>query len=232
MALISILPGKFLGGRKGVEISGFPLDATVQEVHTLEADVTENAVEEGAPVNDHMDIKARQIVIEGIVSDTPLNFGATLQGAGTIAGQVIGKKIGATLGQQVGAVAGGALVGLLLNRSGSPTKNAYDHFKRLQEARVTFDVVSGIQVYTNMVLTSLTITRDTSTGKSLRFSATCKQVRIVRNKEVEVPNSVASVNAATKAELGKKAQAAVTQDNRTLAKTGFDKIAGLFGKAN
>lgn len=230
MALISVLPGKFLGGRKGIEISGFPLDATVQEVHTLEADVTENPVEEGAPVNDHMDVKARQIVIEGIVSDTPLNFGASLQGAGTIAGQVIGKKIGSTLGQQVGAVAGGALIGLLLNRSGSPTKNAYDHFKRLQEARVTFDVISGVQVYANMVLTSLTVTRDTSTGKSLRFSATCKQVRIVKNETVEVPNSVAVVNAATKAELGKKAQSAITKDNRTLAKSLYDGAAGIFGK--
>lgn len=232
MALISVLVGKFFGGRKGVEISGFTLDATVQEVHTLESEPTEHAVEDGSPVTDHIDVKPRQIQIEGLVSDTPLNLGATLQGLGTTAGQVIGRKIGGTLGQQVGAVGAGALVGLLLNRSGSSTKNAFDHFRDLQTKRVPFTVITGVQRYENMVLTSLTVTRDTSTGKSLRFAASCRQIRIVKNETVKIPNTISSTPAGSKAKLGRKNEEATTADNRTLAKQGFDSVKSFFGKGS
>lgn len=231
MALVSILVGRFFGSRRGVEISGFALDATVQEVHTSEAEVTENAVEEGAPVGDHIDVKPRTIQIEGLVSDTPLNLGATLQGAGTTAGQIIGRKIGGTIGQQAGAIGAGALIGLLLNRSGSSTKNAYDHFRNLQTTRISFDVITGIQEYKNMVLTSLTVTRDTSTGKSLRFSASCKEIRIVKNETVNIKNTLSNVPpAGSKAKLGKKNEEELTTDNKTFAKSAFDGVKSFFGK--
>lgn len=231
MAVISVLVGKFFGGRKGVEISGFVLDATVNEVHSLESEPTEHPVEDGSPITDHIDVKPDQITIDGIVSDTPLNLGATLQGGGTIAGQVIGRKIGGVLGQQAGALGAGALVGLLLNRSGSSTKNAYDHFRDLQNKRIPFTVITGIHRYENMILTSLTVTKDTSTGKSLRFSASCKKIKIVQNEVVKIKNTLSgTTSAASKAKLGRKNEEEITQDNRTLAKTLFDNTKAFFGK--
>ena len=231
MAVVSVLLGKFLGGRKGVEISGFTLDATLQETHNLEAETTDHAVEDGSLITDHVDVKPRQITIEGVVSDTPLNFGASLQGAGAIAGQVVGSKIGGTIGRQAGAIGAGALIGLLLNRSGSPTKNAYDHFRNLQETRIPFTVITGLNRYENMVLTSLTVSKDTSTGKSLRFSATCKQIRIVSNETVKIPNTVQGItNASSKQNIGRKSAESLTENNKTIAKELFDNVKGLFGK--
>ena len=81
-----------------------------------------------------------------------------------------------------------------------------------------------------MILTSLTVVRDTTTGRSLRFSASCREIRVVKNETINIPNSVASASAASKAKLGKKAQEAITEDNKTFAKSIFDGVRNAFGK--
>lgn len=231
MALVSLLVGKFFGGRRGVEFPGIVFDATVQETHNLNSEPTEHPIEEGSPVTDHVEVKPREISIEGIISNTPLNLGATLQGAGTTAGQIIGRRIGGVIGQQVGAIGAGALVGLMLNRSGSSTKNAYDYFRDLQKKRVPFTVITGVEKYENMILTTLTVVRDTTTGNSLRFTAGCKQISIVSSETTEIKNTLSNVPpAGSKVKLGRKNEEAITQDNKTVAKGLFDGAKSFFGK--
>jgi len=73
--------------------------------------------------------------------------------------------------------------------TGDPTdavNAAYDALIGIHNSRATVDIVSGLQVYTSMHMSSLGISRDSSSGESLRFNASFRKIRIVSSREVEV----------------------------------------------
>ncbi len=53
-------------------IDGLEVDALIQADHNLEAETTDNPVEEGADFTDHVRIKPRMFSCEGVISDTPI----------------------------------------------------------------------------------------------------------------------------------------------------------------
>lgn len=68
----------------------------------------------------------------------------------------------------------------LLNlRQAGTADSAFKDLVTLQRSRETFDVVTGINVYKNMMLQSLSIPRESSDGRSLRFNAVLKEILIV-----------------------------------------------------
>jgi len=54
------------------------LDATISEEHEEGADVTENPVESGEAVSDHVQPRAARVVLEGVVSCTPFESQAAV----------------------------------------------------------------------------------------------------------------------------------------------------------
>jgi hypothetical protein len=55
-------------------VAGIVIDATVSEQHTTSCDLTENPVEEGAKITDHVQLKPAELSIEGVITDTPLGY--------------------------------------------------------------------------------------------------------------------------------------------------------------
>jgi hypothetical protein len=55
-----------------IRIGDMLVDAAIREEHSFEADVSEHPVEKGANITDHVRARPPMLVIEGIVSDTPL----------------------------------------------------------------------------------------------------------------------------------------------------------------
>ena len=55
----------------------------------------------------------------------------------------------------------------------------YSQLLALQQSLVPFTVVTSIRRYTNMILTSLAVTRDSKTSQALMVTATMRQVIIV-----------------------------------------------------
>jgi len=53
-------------------IDGFEVDAMVTEEHAIESEVTDNPVESGSDFTDHVRLKPRRYVCEGVISDTPM----------------------------------------------------------------------------------------------------------------------------------------------------------------
>lgn len=53
-------------------IGGFELDASVNETHSFESEVTDHPVEKGADVTDHVRARPIMLMIEGVVSDSPI----------------------------------------------------------------------------------------------------------------------------------------------------------------
>lgn len=229
MALVQILVDKLTGHHRGTtfslaeanptdQIKDFTIDATLTENHTSEASITENPVEEGVVITDHISLKADSYTLTGVISDTPLDLSASIKGAATSVGALVGKKIVGPLGAYAG-VGAGAYANLLTGGSGNRMKNAFDHLKNIQTSRVKFTVVTGLMVYENMVLTTLTVNRDNKSGRSFNFSATLKQIRIVKSQVIDIPNVPRAVkNAASTKDLGKQAAEKAEKNNATLAK--------------
>jgi hypothetical protein len=241
MAIVSILTDKLTGKKRGTSFSlkdtvfqdnipDFFIDVTLTEAHQSDSEPTENPVEEGVTITDHIDLKPLTFTMTGVVSDSPLDFGASIQGAATVAGGLAGKKIAGPLGSHAG-VAAGAFAGLLTKaaRGGSRTKNAFDYFRDLQSKRVPFTVITGLHEYRNMVITSLTANRDNKTGNSFNFSATLKQIRVVKSREINVPNTLRVTHGAgSQQDLGKKSAKDAKKPDATLTLQAFRGIGNLF----
>lgn len=238
MALIQVLVDGLTGRHRGTTFSlkdaivsekspifDFTVDATLTENHSFEAEATDNPVEEGVVISDHINLKPEMFSLTGVISDTPLSFGSSLAGAATTAGALAGQKIVGPLGAYAGLGAG-AVANLLIGPS-NRMKNAFDHLRNLQSARVPFTVVTGLNVYENMVITSLTINRDNKSGRSFNFTATLKKIRIVKSQVVDIKNVPRNVTGASKkTELGKKAAEEASKENRTLTAQLFDYATG------
>jgi len=68
----------------------------------------------------------------------------------------------------------------LLNlRQSGHAANAFKDLITLQRSRETFDVVTGIHVYKNMLFQSLEFPRESSDGQSIRFEAVLREILIV-----------------------------------------------------
>lgn len=146
-----------LGGpraRMSIQGPGGPifLDATLSENHELQAEVPEHSVEEGTNVADHVRVKPRQLVIEGIVSHTPIE--------------------------------------------GAPDESlaakTWGQFKQMQEHAELISVFTEIDQYSNMVVQSVTSTRNSENAEGLQFTITLRQIRVVSNKTAAVPTKKAA----------------------------------------
>jgi len=58
--------------RTGAEIAGFELDATLNERHERSAQITEDPIESGSLMSDHVIRDQRRVTIEGLVTDQPV----------------------------------------------------------------------------------------------------------------------------------------------------------------
>ena len=227
MSLVSILVDKVTPGRRGTvfslkdavkdaPISNLTIDATLTESHSTEAEVTENPVEQGVVIADHIDLKPETFTLTGVISGTPLNLSASIAGAATAAGAFVGQSVIGPLGALAG-VGAGAVMGLTSDPN-NRMKNSFEALRDLQAKRVPFTVITGLKRYTDMVITSLTISRDGKSGRSFTFTATLKKVRIVQSKVSKIPNTFKDVRAAPAEDHGKKSAIETTADRRTLTK--------------
>lgn len=233
MAIVSILINKVFGGRQGLEFRkpgypdtvGFVFDAVTQYSHDDKAEPTENPVEEGAPIVDHVDVKPAELTLKIFHSETPLSFINQLGGLATAAAGTIADRRAGPFAGAVASVGAGALFGVLTSAGGSNVKKAYDYLLDTQRRRIPFTVVTGLRRYENMVITSINVNKDPRTGDALDATVMLREIRLVKNERVFVPNSAASTDTNGNRKLGKK-ESGETDDRRGSAAI---RIARFFG---
>jgi hypothetical protein len=152
--------------RQRTQLGTVVLDASVREQHGVEVEVTRNPVEKGAAISDHRRIQPRQVVIEGIITNSPLplpNAQATAQ-----------------TGPDGGSYSSRAEL--------DPTRvsDAYRDLLALAASNTLVTVITHLETYENMTLTSLSVPRNAPSTESLRFTATFVEVRLVENQQVDV----------------------------------------------
>jgi len=148
------------------KIDTIELDCTVSESHNGEVEVTEHPVEEGANITDHTRAKPVTLILEGIVSNTPLN------------NEQQTRKVKSAEGFTFETTAAASVI------AGQPgvAEAAFTKLQQLREKGVPITIITRFKTYTNMVMSSLVVPRNASTGECVRFTATFKNVVIVKNK--------------------------------------------------
>jgi hypothetical protein len=136
--------------RKGNYIQEIELDIIVIESAQTTSRLTENPVEQGANVNDHIIIEPMTFTVEGVVSNS----------SSTTIGQFT----------QVPSV---------FNQDSSKAKEAWNDLLELQASRQPFTLVQGLREYNNIVILSLNESQDKDTSNGLFFTATMKEVILV-----------------------------------------------------
>jgi len=216
MALLSLITQNkpqrtgFKGKDSGNDI--FLVDATVSDSYEITSEVTDSPVEDGIDISDHARLKPITYQIEGEISETPLNLSASLQGLTTTAGATVGRELGG-FGQSAAGIAGGFFGASLFQESSNPAKVARDKLEELIQNKTIFTIITKNKKLDDMILTSIRFPRAQGDGRKLKFSATAKQIRIVKSQAVLIKKIAksASGSAAAKQKLGNKPTTAVTE---------------------
>ena len=159
------------------EVGLVQFDASISETHNRESEITEHPVEFGANVTDHVRARPKTIEINGLITDTPVVFLASLLAESPVKGSFI--------------------------PSFSRVGDAYDEFERMIDFAQTVDVVTSLTEYSNMAIESCSVVRDASRGNVLDCSLSLKEIVIASALTIGLPIPLNAANkAATNA--GKK----------------------------
>jgi hypothetical protein len=173
------------------QIGVLTLDASINETHKRSSIVTENEIEDGTSVQDHIKLNPISFNIEGIISSNPVNLTETLSGtvtttaAGVIQDIIPKSTFGGLVSKSVGTGLG-SLAGLVTGTPKDP-RVAFQYLEELWFKRETFTVITALKRYEDMAIETLDVPRNASIGESLKFTISCKQIRKVQSVIVKVP---------------------------------------------
>ena len=163
------------------------LDVSMDEVHTMNSRVTQYPVEDGSTVSDHILLEPERITIKGCVTNNPIVDTSATEGFFSLPGIV--DRVAST----------------------------FDMLERIRYDRVPIDIVTGLKKYSNMVLTSCSIPRNSSIGDAIQINMEFVNVRIVESKTVpsDKLNDMFQVktHAASKNVKGNTTTTTVTDEN-------------------
>ena len=191
-------------------IGGIQLDAVISESHVNEVSLTSNPVEFGAEITDNAVTQPKKVNILAEVSDTPLGLAA--------------------FGQIVDLVTG--LFGTSTTDNITRSNAAYNAIIQLQEEREPIEIQTRLKLYTNMIITNVSVQQDKNTSRIARMSIDLQQV-IITESEV-VPLTEEQLRAGSAKEQTSPAEKSGRKEatepsaatNKSFAKIIFDWVVG------
>lgn len=191
------------------ELVTLTFDVVEMVTRTVETDITEHAVEDGADITDHARTTGMIIEMSGYVSNTPLY--STVGGeknsrweAVDIPGPVQRIPIGyaasiatptagpqslaqAAFGAIAGAVASAPKATMLVRDWVSRVKEIEQLLDETQESARLCSFDDSEQSFENLLIQSRGVTRTTDDGDGATFSLTLKRIRVVSAQLVDAP---------------------------------------------
>lgn len=152
-------------------IGGIVVPATLEETSTDLVNVTDHPVEAGAEISDHAYYRPAELVMRCGWSNSST---FTLESAvsSLFSGGGIASFAATVFGQNPPVSGGGMSISDFVS-------GIYSQLLSLQQSLVPFTVVTSIRQYTNMIMTSLVLTRDKKTSQALMVTVSMRQVIIV-----------------------------------------------------
>lgn len=157
------------------------LDCSLKENHKRESTPTENPIEDGTNISDHIILKPHELELTGFISDTPIGDAKGL--ITELATSTISSLLPPV---GVVAAAGASALFSALANSSSPSVAAYGQLLQLQANGLPVDVYTSLMRYSNMWITSISVPRDPDNGQGLMFTVNLKQLIIVAPQTVNV----------------------------------------------
>lgn len=218
------------------QIGVLQLDASLNESHERSAIVTDHEIEDGTAISDHIHLLPDRLIIQGLVSDSPLSIIGSLTGTGISAltggvKQLIPGGFGTIVAQAAG-LGLGSLAGLITGSPRDPA-DAFKYLEELHNDRQRFTVVTRLKRYDDMVIENITVPRNSTVGQGLEFTITMKRIKIVKSALILVPIfSTRASGAASKSKAGKQATKESASNSASLLAQLYDKgkqsLAGVF----
>lgn len=180
----------FSGVGPKLKIAELDIEVCISEEHSQPVAVTQNPVEEGVDVTDHVQVLPETLTIRGLVSNTPVRFFSGVR----------------SLLDLNNFDASGSFEGE------SRAFQAWSFLTDLRNEKKLLEIQTGFQFFESMMLTNLQRTRDKDSGNALTFTATFQEVVVVSSSFVALPKGFGA-----KTELGKTQKTAKSSsDNASI----------------
>lgn len=173
-------------------LEALEFDASVSEIHSGDTSVTDHPVEEGSDITDHVRRNPESLQINAIVTNHPILIARSLRVLPSV-------------------------------RGGDPdsrAEDAYGFLKEHKDAGTVMGLSTTLRDYKNMVITALSVSRDSTTGNIVDISLTVREIIVAQTETVDTPEPTNPARK-KKNKLGKKTKpnaAAGTKTSSLLAK--------------
>jgi hypothetical protein len=137
------------------------VDAFIRESHAFSNDISEHPIESGGAIVDHIHNKAVSLSLDGIISNTPMSL--------------------------LGLTAIDSANRFLSKESNNFAEMAFKKIEELFLKREPIVIATSLKTYANMVLEGLSIERGGGLYDSLMFTCTAKQIQIVSQNLIAIP---------------------------------------------
>ena len=178
-------------------------DATISEKHQSNSEVTDHPIETGASIVDHIRRMPEELSLTGVVTDDPL---------------VVDRTVNATP-----ASTGGD--------SDQRAVSSYNFLLQSKDQGRLIRVFTKLRDYRNMVIVSLSVTRDARESRIVRAELTLREVMIANTEQVEAPTPAATAapKRRRKRNQGKKTKKEASDAQKRKSRTGAARIADATG---
>ena len=162
--------------------------ATIEERHADDLEVTEHPLQQGASIADHAYKRPARLVLQLGWSNSPTDTGGLVSSALGLASAVnpAVQRVMNAAGVISGAIGiGSALMGSNVDQ----VQAIYQQLLFLQEQRALFSVQTAKRTYVDMICRSLSTETDYRSANSLPITMVCQQVILVDVQTVQLPAS-------------------------------------------
>lgn len=196
------------------------IDVNTSENHSRTAIVTNNEIENGSIIADHVVVNPQSFTINGIVTNSPLKLKNSLA-----------SSVGGAASNELGGIAGG-LISYATSEALSGSENglslaelAFIQLETIQEQAIPVKVRNNFYIYEDMIITDIQVPRDQSTGESLRFTAKFEKIKTVVSKTVDI---VATRKDTAKAKQSRGRQNSIDVENESKIEQGQSILKRIF----
>ena len=182
MSIIESILGASASKPTQAKIGNLTIDVVEAHEVKYDSEVTENPVEDGFPVADHVNRKPITLQLDVVFTPTPVTFSSGLSGLGTVL-------------TYVGAGGSGSNDG---NRLNTVKDSLYKIYKKGDP--ITITLADGI--YKDMVMTSAPLPRNVQNGICYKMQLNFVQVRIVSQKTENVGDDASEMSGDTEQDAG------------------------------
>lgn len=198
MALTELL----FGPKTHLTVGLVQFDASLSETHARQCEITDHPVEEGSTISDHIRRLPETLEVNGVVSNHPIVFLASLNSPSPITNGLTPATARAEL--------------------------AYSTLRKLMDDGELVTVVTSLWEYENMAITSMSVARDVNTGNVLNCSLSLREIIIAKTKTVDAPEP-SNVGQKGAKDVGKKVPGAATAAQSAKSSSVLGSLASLFG---